>query len=328
MFSKILVATDILATVDALVLTAARLARQNDARLYLLHVMESSSTDNRRLVRHFETGEEMLADTGYAERIRQKLLETYGRLLSGIEHEIRITIGFPWEEILSWAKAVASDVILLGPHSNRAEEKGVVRIAGRVGSTAQNVITHDTCPVMIVNPSANGDRLNFKRILVATDFSRSCEMAIRFAARMATRGASHLSVFHMLPVPPVPKYTRENYLSDEAQTRKRLLSTYQSILEKIDHQYLIGAGALPHLKILECAAKEEIDLIVMGSHTKESRGKWYPGSVVERVGYRSTCPIVVVTDPDVLLHWDDLAPKAQDPEIDRLIHVFTGPGQG
>ena len=328
MFSKILVATDILASVDALVLTAARLARQNDARLYLLHVMESSSTENRRLIRHFETGAEMLADTGYADLIRQKLLETYGQLLADIDHEIRIAIGFPWEEILSWAKAVASDVILLGPHSNRAEEKGVVRIAGRVGSTAQNVITHDTCPVMIVNPSANGDRLDFRRILVATDFSRSCEMAVRFAARMAARGASHLTVFHMLPVPPVPKYTRENYLADEAQTRERLTSTYQSVLAEIDHRYLIRAGALPHLEILECAAREDIDLIVMGSHTKESRGKWYPGSVVERVGYRSACPLVVVTDPDVLLHWEGLAPEAQGPEIDRLIHVFTGPGRG
>jgi nucleotide-binding universal stress UspA family protein len=130
----------------------------------------------------------------------------------------------------------------------------------------------------------------------------------------------------MLPVPPVPKYTRENYKADEARTRERLASAYHIYLEEIDHQFLIRGGALPHLEILGCAAKENIDLIVMGSHTKESSGKWYPGSVVEHVGYRAACPVVVITDPAILQHWDGLVPDDQLPDKDRLIHVFTGSG--
>ena len=322
MFNKIIVATDMVTAVDAPVVTAARLARQHDAHLSLLHVMESSSTDNRRLIRHFETGEEMLADISYADTVRQALAATYPQLLADVSFEIRITVGYPWQEILLWAKTTDSDIILLGPHSSRAEEKGVVRIAGRVGSTVENVITRETCPVMIVNQPGSMDQLSFQRVLVATDFSRSCESAVCFAAQLAARYAGHLSVFHMLPVPPHPKYTRENFKADEARTRDRLTSEYQSYLEKIDHQYLIRAGALPHIEILECANKENIDLIVMGSHTKQSLGKWYPGSVVERVGYRTTCPVVVITDPAVLLHWDGPVPEDQHPEKDRLIHVF------
>ena len=323
MFKKVLVATDMVATADALVITAARLARQHDARLFLLHVMESSSTDNRRLIRHFETGREMPADAEYADHLRQALVETYHRTLANVDYECRITVGFPWQEILIWAKTVDSDVILLGPHSSRAEEKGVVRVAGRVGSTAENVITRETCPVMIVNQPANEDQLAFQRILVSTDFSSSCESAVSFAARLASRYSGHLSVFHMLPVPPVPKYSRDNYKADETRARERLTRSYQSLLEAIDHQYLIRAGALPHLEILECASREHIDLIVLGSHTKESSGKWYPGSVVERVGFRSPCPVTVITDPSVLQHWPGLVPDHQHPEKDRLIHVFT-----
>ena len=326
MFNRILVATDMVSTVDPPVVSAARLARRHDARLYLLHVMESASTDNRRLIRHFETGKEMLADAGYAKVVHQTLATTYRQALADVAHDIRITVGFPWQEILIWAKTVDSDVILLGPHSSRAEEKGVVRIAGRVGSTVENVVTRETCPVMIVNQLASDEQLRFGRILVTTDFSRSCESAVCFAARLAAWYKSQLSVFHMLPVPPVPKYTHDNYLADETRTRQRLESAYQAYLEGIDHGYLIRAGALPHLEILGCAAKESIDLIVMGSHTKESSGKWYPGSVVERVGFRSACPVVVITDPAVLHHWDGLVPDEQQPDKDRLIHVFTGPG--
>jgi hypothetical protein len=61
---------------------------------------------------------------------------------------------------------------------------------------------------------------------------------------------------------------------------------------------------MPHLEILKYAAENNIDLIIMGSHTKEKPGKWYPGSAVERVSYRVACPVVVVTDPGALAHWD------------------------
>jgi nucleotide-binding universal stress UspA family protein len=326
MFKKVFVATDMVSTVDAPVVSAARLARRHDARLCLLHVLESASTDNRRLVRHFASGEEMLADAGYAKEVHQALATTYRQALAGVAHDIHVTVGFPWQEILIWAKTVDSDVILLGPHSSRAEEKGVVRIAGRVGSTVENVITRETCPVMIVNQAASEEQLRFGSILVPTDFSRSCESAVCFAARLASRYNSRMAVFHMLPVPPVPKYTHDHYLADEARARRRLESAYQAYLEGIDHRYLIRAGALPHLEILGCAAQEKIDLIVIGSHTKESSGKWYPGSVVERVGFRTTCPVMVITDPAVLQHGDGLVPDDQPPDKDRLIHVFTGSG--
>ena len=80
-----------------------------------------------------------------------------------------------------------------------------------------------------------------------------------------------------------------------------------------------------HLEILTCAGENNIDLIIMGSHTKEKPGKWYPGSAVERVAYRAACPAVVVTDPGALTHWD-LTVSADDGEgKDRLIRVFSGP---
>jgi nucleotide-binding universal stress UspA family protein len=245
-----------------------------------------------------------------------------------LSHEIRVTAGYPvgGDPAVVLPKSIPTSSVL-GPHSARAEEKGVVRIAGRVGSTVEHVITRETAPVMVVNRPASSDQLTFKRVLVAVDFSRACECAVVFAARLASHFRSRLVVFHMIPVPPAPKYTESDYAADAAYAKKRLESFYETYLDGTEHRYLIRAGAMPYLEILEAPRGEaEADLIVMGSHTKEKPGKWYPGSAVERVGYRVACPVVVVTDAAALTHWDrtliDDGPNGKN----RSIHVFTGTG--
>jgi nucleotide-binding universal stress UspA family protein len=62
----------------------------------------------------------------------------------------------------------------------------------------------------------------------------------------------------------------------------------------------VWGGVLPHFEILKYADEKDVDLIVMGSHTKEKSGKWYLGSAVEGVSFRANCPVVVITDPKVL----------------------------
>ncbi|WP_319524994.1 universal stress protein [uncultured Desulfosarcina sp.] len=323
MFNRILAATDSVTTPDAPVVTAARLARQHHARLYLLHVMESASTENRRWIRHYETGMEMIAGTEYEQTVGRVLRRTYRDSISGEEAAVRVTAGFPWEGILHWAREIDADLIVLGPHSTRAMEKGVVRIAGLVGSTVENVVIRETCPVMVVNHPANTQQLRFERVLIPVDFSRSCECAVCFAARLAANCHSQLQVFHMIPVLPVPKYSRSAYTRDKAGALKRLESLYRPYLDGLDHRYIVRAGSLPHLEILNAVRDQNSDLIVMGSHTKETGGKWYPGSAVERVGFRAACPLVAITDPQVLIHWKGRLADTVQKEADRKIHVST-----
>ena len=324
MFHRILAATDLVTTADAPVLTAARLARRYNTRLDVLYVMESSSLSNRRLVRHYATGEERLVDADYEQSVAQTLRQTYGDVLAGINVELHIGAGFPWEAILWWSARIDADLIVLGPHSTRSQEKGVVRVAGNVGSTVAHVVTRETCPVMIARQPADDDQLHFRHVMIPVDFSRSCECAICFAARLAARCHSRLLVFHMMPVPPVPKYSQEAFARDKDHARQRLDEFYIPYLDGIDHRFLIRAGAVPHLEILKAAEEHQVDLIIMGSHTKETSGKWYPGSAVERVAYRSACPVAVITDPQVLIRWDGRLPDDQCSTTDRWIHIFTG----
>ena len=326
MFKRILAASDVLTAMDTPVLTAAKTAEQNNSKFYLLHVLESTSTENRHLVKHFRTGEDIITTIDYEESVKTQLEKIYKDTFKPfLNYEIRVVSGFPWEEILRWSREKSTDLIVLGPHSTRAEEKKVVRMVGKIGSTVEGVIMRENCPVMIVNPTVPQKPLAFKKILVSIDFSRSCECALCFAVKVARKYNSKLFPFHMIPVPPIPKYSKADYEADIDSAKKRLKEFCHEFLEEIDHEYNVWGGTLPHLEILKCVEKKDADLIMMGSHTKEKNGKWYAGSVVERTSYRSNCPVVTVTDPEVLLPWENsLTAKIQAQKgRDRSIRVFS-----
>ena len=136
MFDKVLAATDIVTVHDAPILTAARIAEQNNAKLHIIHVLESASTDNRYLIKHFKTGEEIVTGVKYEETVKEEINKIYTDVLKPFgNYEISVTPGFPWEEIIRWAREVNTDLIVIGPHSTSAEEKGVVRVAGKSGKT-------------------------------------------------------------------------------------------------------------------------------------------------------------------------------------------------
>ena len=75
MFEKIIGATDLVESVDAPVTAAQIIAAHNNGRLHLLHVLESSSSQNRHLVKHFKTGEKFESNPNY----EQAVLETIHR---------------------------------------------------------------------------------------------------------------------------------------------------------------------------------------------------------------------------------------------------------
>jgi nucleotide-binding universal stress UspA family protein len=139
---------------------------------------------------------------------------------------------------------------------------------------------------------------------MSTDFSKSCEHAFQFAIKFALKNGSKLFLFHMIPGPSVPEHSKAENEEEPNMLKKKLKSLCKEIPKGIDHEYCVSRGNQPHLEIQRYMDKNNIDLIVMGSHTKDNEGKWYIGSTVERVSNRSICPVVVITDPKALLSMD------------------------
>jgi len=327
MLNNILAATDLVGISDPVVTMAAIVAQKFQANLHVLHVLESAHTDNRFLVKHFKTGKEIVASADYEKMVQKEIENTYAGILKLSKNdEISVMTGLPWEEIIRLSRHMNAGMIVLGPHSGLASEKGDVRVAGKVGSTVEGVVMRENCPVMIVNSTVQTDTAEFKKIVVGIDFSISCECALSFAVELAQKFGGKIIPYHMIPVVPYPKYTRADYDVDLAVSKQRLEEFCCNFLNGVPHEYHIWGGVQPHQEIIKCAGKNEADLIVMGSHTKKADGKWYAGSEVERTGFRANSPVIVVTDPDALLSWDEsaLSEFQIGKEKDRLIHVFGG----
>jgi nucleotide-binding universal stress UspA family protein len=310
MFSKILAATAKPLECDESVLSAGRIAQYDNAKLLILHVLESDSTIYRNYVKHYRTGEEIVGDEAYQEEVKQELYKNCGDELAPLDHcEIRISLGFAWTEILRWAREERVDLIVLGAHTGSADRQKKAGIRRTVGSTAEGVIKHERCPVMIAAKPVPERTAAFEKIMVSIDFSPSCISAFRFAIDLAKKRGSRLYLFHMLPVPPQPEYSQRQYEADIGKVRRRLEEEFRNeVPENIETKIATWGGVYPDIEITKFARQNDIDLIAMGSHTKikgkfeESR--WYVGSAVERVSSKSLCPVIVITDPDVLEKWE------------------------
>jgi nucleotide-binding universal stress UspA family protein len=305
MFKRVLTATDMLGACDAAVVTALEIAKQNQGRLFIMHVLEPSyfhECGPRESVKDFKTGEETAVSKDYNEAVKEELdkkcagvLKPYGN------YQINIAYGRPSIEIRRWRRKIEADLIVLGPHAGRAEEEGL--IGSTIGNTVEDVIIHATSPVMIVNRLIPKERLNFKKIMVCVDFSKSCEYACEFATKLARRYGSKLFLFHMLATPPSDRYLQTE-LEREITTSKEKLREFCKMQEGVEHEYSIWQGILPYLEILKYAREKDVDLIVMGSHTKEESERVYVGSAVEQVSAKCFCPVAVVTHPEALLKMD------------------------
>lgn len=296
MFERVLTATDMLDACDAAVITALEIAKRENGKLFVLHVLEPTYFQEcgpLETVKHFKTGEEIAASYEYREAVKNELdRKCSGALKPYGNYEIVISYGRPSLEIRRWARKSGADLIVLGPHAGKIEE-GL--IGTPIGNTVEDVIMHSIVPVMVVNRLIPIEKLNFKTVMVSVDFSRSCGHAVEFAMKLSSKYGSRLVIFHMVPQLP----TEETGTRGDPKALEQKLREFCDIQEKIPHEFVIAEGTHPSREILHIAREQNIDVIVMGSHTSMTEQTWYVGSVVDAVSAQSLCPVIVVTHPEV-----------------------------
>lgn len=298
MLNTILAATEQPAACDEKILAAGLLSKQYKAKLFLLHVLESESPIYRNYVKHFKTGKEIVCDREYINSVKNEMTGACKNALESVGgFDIIVSPGFPWEEILRNAKNNHADMIVLGPHGEKADIKGF-------GNTAEKVIKRARCPVLFVSGLLSEKMVEFKKVMVSIDFSPSCIYALQFGMKLAKQLGSSIIAFHMVPTTNELKSSQTEQEKLMAEARGKLEEFCGKISERMPDAMEIRQGTTPHLEILQCARDNDADLIVMGSHTKADGPKWYIGSAVEKVSKKSACPVAVVTDPKSLVDWN------------------------
>ncbi len=143
---------------------------------------------------------------------------------------------------------------------------------------------------------------SFKKILFCTDFSENADRAFVFAVNSAVRNVGcELHLLHVIPEPPAQFWKGYIYEVDEdvdARAKReidaKLAEAYvPRVPADVKLVVAMRIGEARH-KILEYAAEQDVDLIVLGRQGAGAVGKILFGNVTERVVRKADCPVLVI----------------------------------
>lgn len=119
---------------------ALAFAKQFSAKLVVLHVVELPYVGAG--LGEMEAPPMETELRGYAEEHLQRLVQSH--LAGRIEHSTLLRSGQPWYEVAEAAKETDAHLIIMGTHGYT----GLKHVL--MGSTAERVVRHAPCPVLIV----------------------------------------------------------------------------------------------------------------------------------------------------------------------------------
>ena len=151
-----------------------------------------------------------------------------------------------------------------------------------------------------------GTMIALKSVLVATDFSDTSDVALRYGKALAAAFGASLHVLHVVQEPFAQPWAVEAYgfsltaLQDE-WLREAKARIEQTLTAEERTQYrasLITIMGHPVVEILKYADDHALDLIVIGTHGRGPLGHMVMGSVAERVVRKARCPVLTVHHPE------------------------------
>jgi nucleotide-binding universal stress UspA family protein len=292
---SILIATDLSdASVPALT-QAARLARESDEQLIVLHCIAADykqgswtqllEDDDNLSDRLWQSGTNHLQDFLDEHLPRKERPDAYrlrvdlAPVLEGIEQTIQE------------ADSPVSLTILGATGHNRLQQF-------LIGSTAESAVRRLDTPVLVVPQATPRDRS--AQILAPVDMTPCSRQSLEMAARLADRYNSRLSVLHSY-TPPVSDSTfvpseisYKDYEGYEQQKRREL----EAFVDEADLQglkpHLVVRAGSPHQTILSFANEQKIDLITMGTHGRNRVQRFFVGSTTVKVLRQIPCPIMTL----------------------------------
>ena len=152
----------------------------------------------------------------------------------------------------------------------------------------------------------------FKKILFATTASPTCDNAAKVAFDLELKWDAKLIVFHVLGIPsrgysPFVTDVRTGEIMEPDPdyiewVKEEMKNTYDKLLADSENSEIAAAVGVPHREILRKARKENIDLIIMGAHTRQedvgaTRYRNIVGSTMQKVAKSARCPVVIINRP-------------------------------
>lgn len=289
--STILVPTDFSAPSRHAAERAARIAREQGARLHLTHVVHTGALDRLRAL----LGTDAALEAELILDANRQLAALAADLRDERDPEIGVSLrhGSVPSEVGAQGDAIGAELVVLG-----ARGAGFVRRIA-LGTTAERLLRTTRRPLLVVKQKA---REPYTCVLVPVDFSPSSVQTLALARRVAPD--AHLVLLHAYEVPfesrmhlaGVDAQRIEHYrVQARLQANQRLHEMAASADLRPGQWQACLVFSDPSLAIIEQEQECDCDLIVIGKHGHSAVEDFLLGSVTKHVLAESVGDVLVST---------------------------------
>jgi nucleotide-binding universal stress UspA family protein len=215
----------------------------------------------------------------------------------GITTDVFVNEGNAARRILEHAQSWRTDLIVLGTHGLGGVDRAML------GSVTEKVLRKADCPVMTVPPvAATAAKLPYKRLLCPVDFSESSLNALRYALSLAEEADASLTILHVFDWPRDGDLLTQRFdtaefrrvIEEDARARLDGLVT-DDVRQWCTPSTRVAYGK-PYREIIDLAAQQQADLIVMGVRGRNSLDLTLFGSTTNQVVRRAPCPVLTLRE--------------------------------
>jgi len=288
---RVLCPTDLTSESDEALRYAVALASAYGAKLFLLYCREKHSGHNGKESSPATIDPESLFTASLAPHLGLKNFRDFD--WQGLVVEEVQTVG---ETIVNEAGKHKIDLIVM--RSRRRPRAAVL-----LGSIAETVCSTAPCPVLVTHPlerewvGFSTDEIDLHRVLVAHDFSRDSELALKYGLSFAQEYQTEVHLLHVLAAAGGGE--PELAWSASSTGNDYTLATHR-LQQAIPKEAFIWCNCVNAVRcgkasdeIVAYASEHEVDLICIGASGIDwTLGKLF-GSNVDRVLRQAPCPVLV-----------------------------------
>jgi nucleotide-binding universal stress UspA family protein len=288
---NILMATDFSPAADAALPWAASLARHYCSTLYAVHVCPRTFPPTMRGLQNMEPGDEWSAIAEATERQARERLENSVREFRGTHRRVVVCSGEVWPVVAELLEKYDIDLMVIGTRGRTGLEKLLL------GSEAETIFRSARCPVLTVGPHSRDlpKAGEFQNILFASNFSTESVKAASYGISLAQESKGALTLLHVVERPKACELIiPEDLISFSAHSLAQLVPQDVTLARRPAIVVEVGD---PARKILEFAAKNKSDLIVLGVHRPKRlavAATHLPMATAHKVVAHASCPVLTV----------------------------------
>lgn len=275
-WKNVLVATDFSDSGKEALATAVSLVEGSKGKLAVVSVAERPPMFPHTFhERHSEDPDEIWSRQ--ARHSMAALIKRLRKKLPGVRGFVRV--GTPWREIVELADELGADTIVVGSRGLSTIQRLLL------GSTAENVVRHAPCPVLVVR---KGPLRRVRKVLLPVDWDEGSKAAVRYAVERAGKNVE-LQAIHAIAFPRNIEAEFADELSEDAPSSRKLRRFLDRLgAEDVPSKVVLGEPAEAIL-----GAAEDFDLVVIATRGRK-RARALLGGVAEKIVRRAEGPVLVV----------------------------------